>query len=120
LGIETEEQLRTHPLRGALFENMVVNEMIKERLNAGKRPELYFYRDQSQREIDIIRMQAQYLEAYEIKSSMSFNRDFFKHLLFFKKLLPDRVRRSAVIYDGEAQIDKDIEGLYNFRNFRFK
>lgn len=80
LEIENETQLSKHPLRGQLFENMVINEMMKERTNQGKEPQLYFYRDQSQREIDVIRMKAQYLEAYEIKSSMSLNRDFFKHL----------------------------------------
>jgi predicted AAA+ superfamily ATPase len=120
LGIENEDQLKTHPLRGALFENMVVNELLKEYANAGKEEQLYFYRDKSGREIDIIRMQAQYLQAFEVKSAMSTNSDFFKQLRFLKNLLPKRVNRSAVIYDGEIEADKDIEGLYNFRNFSLR
>lgn len=118
LGIENETQLSKHPLRGQLFENMVINEMMKERINLGKEPKLYFYRDHAQREIDVIRMKAQHLEAYEIKSAMSYNRDFTKHLTFFKELLPDRVTRSAVIYDGENFIDSPLDGVYNYRNFR--
>ncbi|MEG2068123.1 MAG: DUF4143 domain-containing protein, partial [Tannerellaceae bacterium] len=118
LGVENEAQLSKHPLRGQLFENMVINEMMKERINLGKEPKLYFYRDQSQREIDVIRMQAQSLEVFEIKSAMSLNRDFFKHLNYFKGLLGDRVTRSAVIYDGTNLTNQPIDGVYNFRNFR--
>lgn len=42
LGIETPEQAARDPLRGALFENLVLLEILKNRLNAGNRPELYF------------------------------------------------------------------------------
>jgi predicted AAA+ superfamily ATPase len=120
LGIENEEQLKMHPLRGALFENMVVNELLKEYTNAGKKEHLYFYRDKSGREIDVVRMKAQYLQAFEIKSAMSANKDYFKQLKFFKDLLPERVDRTAVIYDGEIESNKELEGLYNFRDFTLR
>ena len=117
LGIENEEQLKTHPLRGELFENMVVNEMMKEGLNKGKEEHLYFYRDKTQREIDVIRMKALDLEAYEIKSGKSYNGDYYKQLKFFKDLLGDQVKRTAVIYDGETNNRDLINGLYNYRDF---
>ncbi|MDR0939997.1 MAG: ATP-binding protein [Mediterranea sp.] len=118
LGIENEEQFNTHPLRGALFENMVINEMIKEQANVGKKNQLYFYRDKSGREIDAIYTKAQYLQAFEIKSAMTYNKNFFKHLAYLEKLFPGRVSRSAVIYDGTAATPETMEGLYNFRDFR--
>jgi len=120
LGIDSEDQLEKHPLRGALFGNYVINEMLKDKMNKGEKPNLFFYRDQSQREIDVICPKAQFLEAYEIKSSMSYNREFFKQLAYIRQLLPGRVMRSAVIYDGDSQQDKPIEGLWNFRNFRLE
>ncbi len=49
LNIDNETQLASHPLRGELFENMVILEFYKSRYNAGKEPNSYFYRDQSQR-----------------------------------------------------------------------
>lgn len=118
LRIENEIQLNTHPLRGALFENMVINEMIKGQYNKGKEADLYFYRDQSQREIDVIRIRANELEAYEIKAGMSNNSDYSKHLSFFKSLLKDRVTRTAVIYNGIMEKETKDNGLYNFRNFQ--
>ncbi|MDR0687232.1 MAG: ATP-binding protein [Prevotellaceae bacterium] len=54
LGIENERQLATHPLRGAIFENLITLELMKSRFNAGREPNIYFYRDKSQREVDIV------------------------------------------------------------------
>jgi predicted AAA+ superfamily ATPase len=118
LGIHDENQLQTHPLRGALFENMVINEMLKERFNAGKDSNLYFYRDKSQHEVDIIQWNGLTLNAYEIKSGMSFKPDYFGNINYLKSLLNDKILRSAVIYDGQTEIDNQEKGLYNCRNFK--
>lgn len=76
LGILTEDQLDTHPLRGNLFENMVVNEMIKQNTYNGKDEQFFFYRDKSQREVDVLRICANDIEAYEIKSSKTYSPTF--------------------------------------------
>lgn len=54
LGIENEEQLATPPAKGALFENLIVNEAMKNRLNRGKDPNLYFYKDKGQKEVGLL------------------------------------------------------------------
>jgi predicted AAA+ superfamily ATPase len=120
LGITDEIQLQTHPLRGALFENMVINEMLKERFNAGNDNNFYFYRDKSQREVDIIQWNGLTLNAYEIKSGISYKTDFFKNIDYLKSLLKDKIACSAVIYDGETENDNQEHGIYNFRNFSLK
>lgn len=117
LGIENEVHLQTHPLRGELFENMVINEILKEGYNKGKEEHLYFYRDKTQREIDVIRMKALNIEAYEIKAGKSYDKDYFKHLKYLKELLGEQVTRTAVLYDGDSNNDSTINGLYNFRDF---
>ena len=117
LGIENESQLATHPLRGELFENMVINECIKEGLNRGREEQFYFYRDKTQREVDLLRLNALNLEAYEIKAGKSYQGDYFKHLRFLKELLGDQVSRTAVIYDGHTSLDAPFEGLYNYQYF---
>ena len=68
-----------HPLRGALFENMVINDMMKLDLNRGNNmQQLFFYRDKSQREVDVLRiLPPNLVEAYEIKSAQTWNADFF-------------------------------------------
>lgn len=100
LGIEEPSQLETHPLRGALFENLAVIELLKQRLNKGKIPNLYFYRENSGHEADIVIDQANHLDILEIKASQTFNNSFLKNLSYLKKLLGDRIRSTAVVYDG--------------------
>jgi predicted AAA+ superfamily ATPase len=117
LGIESVEQLQSHPLRGALFENMVLNEIKKESLNSGNDEVFYFYRDKTGREIDLIRMIGLEIEAYEIKASKSYGADYFKHLKYLQALIGKPLRRSAVIYDGFDRQPYPLNGLYNFREF---
>jgi len=117
LNILNENHLQNHPLRGALFENLVINEMLKERCNKGKDNNLFFYRDKSQREIDVIQWNGIHLSAFEIKSGLSYRTDFFKNIDYLKAHLKDRITCSAVIYDGDSEYDSCEHGLYNFRNF---
>ena len=121
MGINTTEQLDVHPLRGSLFENMVVNELIKQKLNRGQQPQLYFYRDQQQHEVDILEeMPDGSLNAYEVKSAMTYRQDFFKHLTYIRDILGDKIVSTKVIYDGTQENNQDFEGIINFRNLRAK
>lgn len=120
LGIENEQQLAVHPLRGAIFENMVVNEAIKNRLNKAKDPNLYFYRDKSQKEVDLLHLKGNQIQAYEIKSSQSYQKEYYKEIDYLKGILNDRLVKSALIYDGKDEMDSDENGAYNFRHFYLK
>lgn len=103
LGIENSEQLLTHPLRGAIFENLAISEMIKEKFNNGKIPRLYFYRENAGREVDIVEENGVILNLYEVKAAKTFNKDFRKNLDYLKKNLPQyTINNSLVIYDGET------------------
>ncbi len=101
LGIEKASQLDTHPMRGAIFENIAVSEMIKNRYNIAKEPNVYFYRENSGREVDIIEETPVGLNIYEVKAGATFQTDFTKNLRYLRNLLPD-VRIAAVIYNGET------------------
>lgn len=115
LGIETPEQLETHPLRGGIFENMVVAEFVKKRLNEGKQPNCYFYRDSSGVEIDLLQVFGNEIDMYEIKSSQTFTAKFFDNINKVSKLFGERVKRSAVIYDGADMSQTDIKGIFNYK-----
>ncbi len=101
LGIETPEQLAVHPLRGSIFENLAVIELLKQRLNTGKLPNLCFYRENKGREADIVRMDGDKLDLFEVKSSQTYNKSFEKNLNYLQELLGDKVRLKAVVYDGD-------------------
>ncbi|MBO4282912.1 MAG: ATP-binding protein [Bacteroidales bacterium] len=120
LGIENAKQLETHPLRGAIFENLVITEFVKSRLNEGRMPNFHFYRDCRGTEIDLVQTVANELYFYEIKSSQTFNAKFFDNIKSVSKIFGDRVTKSAVIYDGRDTIESEVNGLYNFRNIPFE
>ena len=117
LGIENGAQLQNHPLRGALFENMVINEVLKGRFNAGKEPNLFFFRDRSQKEVDLLYTQGQFLQLFEIKSAQTFHKEFYKGIDYLKDIFKERIQRSALIYDGNFEQPTQEKGIYNFRNF---
>jgi len=101
LDIKSKEQLAVHPLRGAVFENLVVNEMLKHEFNFGHLTQLYFYRENSGREVDIVKEDAGRLSLFEVKSSSTFNPSFTANMSYLKKLLGDKVKSSTLIYTGD-------------------
>lgn len=118
LGIQSPEQVATHPLRGNLFENLVVTEMLKTRYNKGKRSNLYFYRDKGQHEVDVLQEYGNELRAYEIKSATAINSDFFSNLKYIKPLLGDALLSTQVLYDGDRDWDQPENGYINFRHWQ--
>ncbi len=102
LGIEAPEQLATHPLRGPLFENLVIAELIKSYLNKGGRPDLSFFRDRNGLECDVFDRRGGAITAIEIKAGASINSDFFGPIQRVAKLIPE-VERSIVVYAGDTK-----------------
>lgn len=83
LGIESARQASRDPLRGNLFENIVVLEAMKTRLNDNKEPNLFYVRTEKGVEIDLILKKEGMLFPFEIKSSMTPNKDFSKNMKMF-------------------------------------
>ncbi len=113
LGIENVKQLNRDPLHGALFENLVILELMKYRFNQGKDSNLYFYRDNHQNELDVVIKYGHELIPIEIKSAQTFHTSFLKNLKFYKKILQDRVPVGYLIYNGvNEQVIGDFSVLH--------
>ena len=105
LGIESVQQASRDPLRGNLFENLIVIEFVKARYNKGLDHNLFFYRDQQQHKIDLIYKKANELIPIEIKASKTFHKNFIKSIDYFSKLFPEQCSQGYVIYAGD-QVQK--------------
>ena len=114
LGIENQNQIATHPLRGALFENMVVVELIKSRFNNGLSNNFYFYRDNHNNEVDLVQEQGHLLNVFEIKSSMTFHPDFLKGINYLKKLTSQKIQKSFLIYAGNDDFVTQESQVLNY------
>lgn len=116
LGIESVEQMARDPLRGNLFENLVVIELIKARFNQGMEPRFYFYQISGRYEIDLIYQRGHELIPIEIKSSRTFNTSLIEGLKNFTKIAPDRCANPHLIYSGDEEMKVGDIQLLNYRH----
>lgn len=118
LDIESPEQLARDKMRGALFENLVVVEALKKNYNQGRSNNLYFYRDSNQNEVDLIIKRGNELSCIEIKSSMTYHRDFEKTLKKIDDWVSADVVSKAIVYNGDMEnLYSDIK-LLNYRSMK--
>ena len=105
LSIQTKEQLFLHPMRGSLFEGFIISELIKNRLNKGLTPDLWFYRDNNGTEIDCLIEHEGILKALEIKSSKTFTEDMTSALKFWQKTsnIPAKNGNCVLVYAGSQK-----------------
>jgi len=99
LGIEHESHIRHHPLRGNLFENMVVMEALKCRYHHGKRSNLYFWRDARGNEVDLLIEHGLNVTAVEIRAGATISSDWFRGLQIFTSRLSSPPG-CALVYGG--------------------
>ena len=103
LGIHDAGQAYHNPLRGSLYENLVLAEILKGACNQGLRPDLYFYRDSHGSEVDLLIRESGRLLPVEIKSSATFNTDFLKGIERMKALGIGGLAEGVVLYNGDKE-----------------
>ena len=120
LGIQEPEQLRHHPLRGAIFESWVVAELYKAQINRGKRVRMFHYRESRGPEIDVIVESGGALHAIEVKSGATATSDYFKNFQLVQKRIQnsrsEKAIRNYVIYGGEQSQQRSMARLESWRN----
>ena len=115
LGMTSAQHMATHPLRGALFENLVVMELIKPRYNLGLDPRLSFYRDTAGNEVDVLFEQNNQVIPIAIKSSQTFHTEFMHQIEKLRTQLPC-AEPGAVIYTGQHEQNINGHQLLNYQH----
>ena len=100
LRISSLDQLATHYLKGALFESFVISELLKDSYNKGLMPHMYFWRDQSDNEVDCLIEKAAEVIPIEIKSSETINSKFFDGLRNWSRHAEQDPAKGYLIYGG--------------------
>ncbi len=103
LGIEKKEQLVNHANRGALFENLIIMELLKKRFNKGLPSNLYFWRDRTGNEIDVLLDRAGRLVPVEIKSGRTIAGTYFTGLSRWAELAGKEADRPYLVYAGRQK-----------------
>lgn len=107
MGIRDADSLETHAARGALFETWVVSELYKQQLNRGLAPDLYFWRDNTGNEIDLIFETPQGLQPIEIKSGSTYAQDWTRGLRKWQNLAKTQSLQPAIVYGGEVSFERE-------------
>ena len=100
LGLRSSDQVARDPLWGSLFENFIVMEALKDKFNQGDNAPLYFYRDSTGNEIDLLVPTGGKFRALEIKAGATVNPDYFRGLTQFAKAHGAQLESGGVIYGG--------------------
>ena len=118
LDIESPRQLERDKMRGAIFENYVVMEVIKHRYNRGLLNGVYFYRDSNQNEVDILLKQEGEITAIEVKSSMTYHPSFEKHISKLSEWIKTPVSKKLIVYSGDFENTAGDINLINYRHLQ--
>ena len=119
MGIRSAETLETHAARGALFESWVVSELYKKRLNAGLPIDLFFWRDNTGNEVDLIIEKEKGLQPIEIKSGSTYASDWSQGLKKWQALAKNSSHEPAILYGGESNFERESLQVWGWRDVAF-
>ena len=117
LRIREPADLRLHSARGAVFESWVVSEAIKNYHHRGQEPDMYFWRDASGHEVDLVFERGQDLVPVEIKSGQTFSGSFLDGLNYWRKMTGQDPAPAAVVYGGDASYVRDGAAVLSWRHW---
>jgi len=116
LGIQNEDQVGLHYLKGALFENLIINEFIKINYHRGKRPQAYFWRDSQGKEIDCLLIEGEKVLPIEIKSGKTIDNSYFSSLKYWRELAKMPKDHGCVVYGGEETLQTKIGSFISWKD----
>lgn len=116
LGIRDAGVLALHPLRGALFETLVVGEFLKLRLHAGRPADLYFWRDNNGLEADLLFEREGRLQTVEIKSGRTVTSDYIRAGQRSTRFTAEEAWQPWLIYGGEDSFERSGVRVLGWRD----
>jgi len=117
LAIKNEDQLKTHPLYGNIFETLCVSEVVKQNYNNNLHINFYYWRDKSGNEVDLLYEKNNKINAVEIKSSSTFSQEFIKELNYLERITKDEINKKVIYSSMKNTRYKDVL-LQGWRNIK--
>jgi predicted AAA+ superfamily ATPase len=118
LGIQDAAHLSIHSARGALFENLVISELMKHRFNQGLASNLYFWRNNTGEEVDVLIEHGEQLMPVEIKSSQTFHSDFLTGLTKWAKYAGATALPAQLVYGGDLSMTRQGVAVHGWRDMQ--
>lgn len=116
LGIRDESQVGLHYMKGALFENLVINEFIKRACHRGEDRQPYFWQDNHGKEIDCLLVDGERVTPVEIKAGKTLSTSYFDNLKYWRSLASVPEDQGYVIYGGDQSMQTSVGALISWRH----
>lgn len=116
LGIKRKEEINHHWAKGALFENLVIADMMKNHFNRTQIPPLYFWRDSTGNELDCLIEEGGKLKSVEVKSGTTIHQDYFKGLNYYNALSNTPSKDSYLFYGGNNNSKRKEANVLSWKN----
>jgi len=115
LGLHDENQVNLHYLKGALFENLIINEFIKRNFHRGENYQPYFWQDSHGKEIDCLLIAGEKITPVEIKSSKTMSTSYFDNLKSWRASVNLPQGQSYVVYGGDESMQTSAGTFVSWR-----
>ena len=103
LGLRRADLVESFYMRGSLFENLVVSEVLKHYYNRGQTAPCYYWQDKTGREVGLLIETDKGLLPLEVKAGMTLNTGYFDQLTYWNKLSGNSPANSYVLYGGSLK-----------------
>lgn len=118
LGIQNAKEINTHWAKGQLFENNVILEIAKHYYNNGQKPPLYFWRDNTGNEVDLIIDEGVKMKAIEIKSASTIKSEQLKNINYYQSLNKIKTLKTMLIYGGDENFKLNSTEIMSWKNIQ--
>lgn len=116
LGIRDANQVALHYMKGALFENLIINEFIKRSAHRGDNRQPYFWQDNHGKEIDCLLVDGERVTAVEIKAGKTLSTSYFDNLRYWRPLAGLSEEQGYVVYGGEQSLQTSSGTFVSWRH----
>lgn len=116
LGIRDADQINLHYLKGALFENLVINEFIKRSFHRGENRQPFFWQDSRGREIDCLLVDGEEITPVEIKAGKTMSISYFDNLKYWRALADLPEDQGFVVYGGDQSMQTSTGAFISWRH----
>ncbi|MEZ4830144.1 MAG: DUF4143 domain-containing protein [Bacteroidia bacterium] len=115
MNLRNTDDLNRHFAKGVLFENFIINEILKNHLNRNLHPGHYFWNASGANEIDLLLDRGGNLYPIEIKSGRTINPQFFDNLQYFGNLSGTQPENCYLIYGGDEIQHRSLANVLSWR-----
>ncbi|WP_229206072.1 DUF4143 domain-containing protein [Dyadobacter fermentans] len=104
------------PLRGNIFENLIIAELLKQNEHRYLHQDYWFWRDSNGHEVDLLTQKGNLYDIFEIKSTQTIMTEHFAGLRYFDEISENSAGEKTLIYGGSTNQSRTLYTVKGWKN----